>query len=139
MKKDTTKLKILFFAPIILSVLFALGCETDIIESGCGITCGNGIQEAMSLAAMETVTLCAIPLALRLFKFGVIARKVKSSKRWFMHLATARILLLAMPLLIDTILYYHYMVPAYAYMAVMMLLAMAFIYPSDSRCKNETE
>ncbi len=139
MRKDTTKLKILFFAPIILSALFALGCETDIIESGCGITAEDNMGEVISLYMMEIVTLCAIPLALRLFKFGAIARKVKSSRQWFMRLATVRITMLTVPLLIDTMLYYHYMAPTYAYMAVMILLAMAFVYPSESRCKNETE
>ncbi len=139
MKKDIIRLKILFFAPIILSVLFALGCETDSFENGCGITAGNNMRETITLYIMETVTLCVIPLALRLFKFGFIARKIKGSWQWFMRLAAIRIIMMEVPLLVNTMLYYHYVKPAYIYMAVMILLAMVFIYPSESRCKNETE
>ncbi len=139
MKKDSNRLKILFFVPIALSALFAIGCETDLIEDGLGITEGDNPGEIIALAIMETVTLCAIPLALRLFKFGAVAKKVKSSRQMFMRFASARILMLALPLVANTLLYYYWLVPAFGYLAMMMLLAMAFVYPSESRCNNETE
>ena len=139
MKKDSNRLKALVFTPIALCALFAAGCETDIIESGLGITDNGGTGEVIALAIMETITLCVIPLALRLFKFGFVAKKVKGSRLNFMRFATVRILLLTLPLMANTALYYFYIVPAFGYMAIMLLLAMPFIYPSESRCKNEME
>ena len=139
MKKDSNRLKALFLTPIALSALLAAGCETDIIESGLGITDNGGNGEVIALAIMETITLCVIPLALRLFKFGFVAKRVKVSRHSFLCFATVRILLLTLPLMVNTVLYYFYIVPAFGYMAIMLLLAMPFIYPSESRCKNEME
>ena len=139
MKKDSNRLKALFFTPIALSALLAAGCETDIIESGLGITDNGGNGEVIVLAIMETITLCVIPLALRLFKFGFVAKRVKVSRHSFLCFATVRIFLLTLPLMANTALYYFYIVPAFGYMAIMLLLAMPFIYPSESRCKNEME
>lgn len=139
MQKESNKLKILFFTPIVMAVLFAAGSEFGIIESGYGVTEDNGMGCIMALTVMEVATLCAIPLALRLFKFGAVAKRVKASRSGFMRFATVRILLLALPLLANTLLYYYYVKPTFLYLAIMLLLSMAFVYPSKSRCENETE
>jgi hypothetical protein len=139
MQKESNRLKILFFTPIVMAVLFAAGSEFGIIESGYGVTEDNEMGCIMALTVMEVATLCAIPLALRLFKFGVVAKRVKASRSGFMRFATVRILLLALPLLANTLLYYYYVKPTFLYLAIMLLLSMAFVYPSKSRCENETE
>ena len=46
--------------------------------------------------------------------------------------------LLADPMLINTLLYYVFMNVAFGYMAIIGLLSMVFVYPSKSRCEQET-
>jgi hypothetical protein len=138
MKRTVTILKSLFFIPVIFSLFFAISCETNLREVGTGVK-ENNTSEIIILAVMELLTICNIPLALRLFKFKHIAKKLKGSKRNLLRYGAIRILMLASILLLNTIFYYYYLVPTFGYLAIIILLAMIFIYPSKSRCKNEIE
>ncbi len=91
------------------------------------------------MGVMELITLCVIPVALRLMKFESIAKKANESWHNYVMIASARILMMALPMLANTLLYYYYMIPAFGYLAIILVLAMVFVYPSKSRCKNETE
>ncbi len=139
MKDRTTILKALYLTPTILAIAFAIMCETGLLECGWGIEANNNTQEVITLGIMEMITLCVIPVALRLMKFESVARKAKASWRGYVRIASARILMMALPMVADTLLYYYYMIPAFGYLAIILVLAMVFVYPSKSRCKNETE
>ena len=87
------------------------------------------------------ITLCQIPLALRLFRFARIHRELicwpeEALLKW----GLIRILLLGVPLVANTLFYYFYAFePAYGYLAVILLLSMPFILPTMNRCKAETQ
>lgn len=138
MKRTVRILKSLFFIPIIFSLLIAICCETNLIEVGAGVS-DNKTSEIIILGIMELLTLCSIPLALRLFKFKRIENKLKGSQHSLLRYGTIRILMLAPLLLLNTTFYYYYVVPTFGYLAIIILLAMVFIFPSTSRCNNEIE
>ena len=68
-------LMIQFFLPVILSLLMVVLFETDALEAGCWA--GSGQKEFACLVAMELLTICCIPLSLRLFKFKNVAKVLK--------------------------------------------------------------
>ena len=85
---------------------------------------------------MELLTLCFIPVALRLFKFQFVANSLTSASnllRW----ASIRMLMLCLPMVANTLLYYMYMNVAFGYMAIILLLCLAFVLPTKSRCEQE--
>ena len=90
---------------------------------------------------MILITLCLVPLALRLFKFEKIhLALVKTSSAALLRWGIIRILVLGLLLIVNTLLYYIYgFEPAFGYLAVMVMLTMPFVFPTMSRCKAETE
>ena len=47
--------------------------------------------------------------------------------------------MLGVPLVANTDLYYMSMNTAYGYMAIILLIVMPFVYPSKTRCEEETK
>ena len=90
---------------------------------------------------MILITLCMVPLALRLFKFEKIhLALVKTPSAALLRWGIIRILVLGLLLIVNTLLYYIYgFEPAFGYLAVMVMLTMPFVFPTMSRCKAETE
>ena len=62
-------------------------------------------------------------------------QKAVALKKW----GLLRLLLLFLPLLADTLLYYIYMNPTFGYLGIILALCLPFVYPSESRCIAETE
>ncbi len=137
MKRTKNLLQVIFFAPIVISALFAILCEVGIMEEGIGISEENNYAEFAITIFMELITLVHIPLALRLFKFTFIEKALKGNPHNLLVFGTIRITMLALPLIINTTLYYIFLSAAFGYMALILLLSMMFIFPSESRCKNE--
>lgn len=89
---------------------------------------------------LEMFTIVFIPLSLKLFSFKRIRRKLLQGKAAsLLPWGTARINMLCVPMLVNTIMYYQTLSPAFGYMAIILLLCLFFIYPSMSRCYAETE
>lgn len=118
--------------PIITIVLH----ETDIITSG--ILADKEHQEFLVLSVMEILTLCCIPLSMKLMKIRNIRKSIMANPpRNFMKWGIIRLFLIGVPLIINTIFYYSYMNVAFGYMGIIGMLCMFFIYPSKERCANE--
>ena len=49
-----------------------------------------------------------------------------------------RLLILEVPMVIDTLLYYIYMNTTFGYLAIILLLCLPFVFPSLNRCLAET-
>lgn len=90
--------------------------------------------------AIILLTLAAIPLALRLFKFSKVNSQLKANPaRALLRWGSLRIALLGGLMFVNTVLYYVFgYQPAFGYLAVVCLLAMPFIIPTKSRCEAET-
>ena len=50
----------------------------------------------------------------------------------------SRLLILEVPMVINTLLYYIYMNTTFGYMGIMLLLCLPFVFPTLNRCLAET-
>jgi len=138
MKKTKRSLLLIFSVFLLLSVVIVILFETDTLLPG---TLAADKQSEFILATiLELLTLGAIFMGLRLFKFKTVhedltTRKAPALMRW----GSVRLLLLELPMLCNTLLYYIYMNTTFGYMAIILALCLPFVYPSEGRCKAETE
>ncbi len=128
----------LFWGSIVLAVLLAVLFETGLLPKA--VWQDYASQEVMTRMIMELVTLAMIPLSLYLFKFGhvhagLLKRKEKALNLW----GVLRLLMLLVPMIVNTLLYYMFMQTTYGYMAIILLICLPFVYPSLGRCKADTE
>ena len=138
MKKTRNILMSLFWGCIVLAVLLAVLFETELLPKA--VWQEYASQEVMTRMIMELVTLAMIPLSLYLFKFGhvhadLLKRKEKALNLW----GVLRLLMLLVPMIVNTLLYYMFMQTTYGYMAIILLICLPFVYPSLGRCKADTE
>lgn len=138
MKKTKNLLSCVFAAGMIVVVILVVLYESDILVSG--MLAGAHQSEFLWTTLMELATLGCAFLALRLFKFDKVHRalndqKAVALKKW----GLLRLLLLFLPLLADTLLYYIYMNPTFGYLGIILALCLPFVYPSEGRCIAETE
>jgi len=112
--------------------------EKDVLLAGSLAT--SDATEFVMVMTMEALTICLIPLALRLFKFDRIGKslaegKEKSLLRW----GTLRMMMICVPLMANTLFYYLFMNVAFGYMAIICLICLIFVNPTMGRCINETK
>ena len=137
MKEVSVKLTILFWTFVALSILTVVLFETNVLEFGYYAS-DNTQAEFLLTIMMEILTLAAIPVALKLFKFkkvraDLVSRKSEALRKW----GILRLLLLLVPMLVNTLLYYAYGKTTFGYMAIILLLTLPFVYPSKERCESE--
>ena len=131
------KLQLIFWIPIVLSAIIIVSGELDIIPNG--ILANDKQVEFVIMSMMEILTIIAIPVALKLFKFKAIANKLASDtllhfERW----GIVRLCLLNVPMVINLVCYYLFVGAGFGYLAI-LFLSLFFVYPSLSRCYNETD
>lgn len=125
--------------PVVFVGLMVLVFETGLLSEGFA-ACEKNV-EFVCLSIMELITICAIPFALRLFKFGAIHRrlisddKVRQLRLW----GSVRMAMLCVPMVANLVLYYSFVHAGFGYMSIILLLALFFVYPTSSRCYNETD
>lgn len=125
-----------FMLPVILSLAIVLLYESDLLAEGSMM--GNAVLEYQIVGVMEIITICLIPPALRLFKFKTLHRRVvNKAGRGMIKWGAFRIAMIGFPMIINTFLYYQYINVAFGYMAIIGLLSLVFVYPSETRCRQE--
>lgn len=139
MKKTKNILTILFWTLLLTSVIIAVIFETGIMESGYLATQESNAEFILTII-IELLTLAVIPLSLKLFRFksvkqSLIAGRETALVKW----GTIRISMLLLLLLLNVILYYQFMNTSFAYMALIVIICLPFIYPSMDRCLIEVE
>lgn len=137
MTEVRNKLLALFVGMIVAALLIVVLFETGVCEDGV-LTGVNPQVEFAFLTVMELLTIAMIPLALRLLKFKNIEnelreRHLEALKKW----GALRLLLLELPLVLNTLFYYLFLNTSFGYMAIILLICMAFVYPSEPRCAVE--
>ena len=139
MKNVKNTLTVLLWTVLALALIVVVLFETDVLMFG--YYAGSGEQaEFLLTTMMELLTLAVIPLALKLFKFprvhaDLVSRKAEALRKW----GLLRLLMLMVPLLVNTLLYYAYANVAFGYMAIILVIVLPFVYPSMERCQSETE
>ena len=137
MKKVIKQLMAFYIAQIALALVVVVLFELDVLPVG--VMADDKQSDFIFTALMEIVSLGAAFLGLRLFKFkaihdDLVKRQEKAMWKWGM----ARLIILEAPMVIDTLLYYIYMNTTYGYLAIIMLLTLPFVFPSENRCIAET-
>ena len=137
MKKVSKQLMAFYIAQIALALVVVVLFELDVLPVG--VMADDKQSDFIFTALMESVSLGAAFLGLRLFKFkaihdDLVKRQEKAMWKWGM----ARLIILEAPMVIDTLLYYIYMNTTYGYLAIIMLLTLPFVFPSENRCIAET-
>lgn len=132
MKKTVNILRTLFIASVGIAVVVAALYELDILPSG--VLADRPQDEFLCTIAMELVTIVFIPIALRLFKTKDVDRRldegdIKTFKTW----SIVRILMITVPMLMNTLLYYIFMNTTFGYMALILLICLPFIYPATRK------
>lgn len=139
MKNVKNTLTVLLWTVLALALIVVVLFETDVLMFG--YYAGSGEQaEFLLTTMMELLTLAVIPLALKLFKFprvhaDLVSRKAETLRKW----GLLRLLMLLVPLLVNTLLYYAYANVAFGYMAIILVIVLPFVYPSMERCQSETK
>ncbi len=137
MKLISQKLTVACFLLLALTIGFVLLYETDTLESG--LLAEDKQSEFFLTFMMELLSLCAAFLGLRLFKFAFVhAELVTHPEPAMLKWGIIRLLILEVPMLIDTLLYYIYMNTTFGYLGIMLLLCLPFVFPSVGRCLAET-
>lgn len=137
MKRTKCILTVELFSSIAVSLAIVTLFETGLLLPG-SLT-GNTNAEFLTVSCMEIVTICMIPLSLRLFKFTRINKRLKADghealTKW----GSLRMAMLCVPMMINTLMYYLFgLNVAFGYMGIICLVCLPFIYPSASRCVNE--
>lgn len=125
-----------FLSAIVIVVGMVVIYESDVV--GVGVMATLDSLEFVLTTAMELVTLVAIPLALRMFKFSRVRKSLATGKeKALRYWGTLRILLLGVPLVLNTLLYYLFMATTFGYMAIILLLCMPFVFPALGKCYYE--
>ena len=125
-------LRNLFWGTVAVPLLIATVYECDVLPTG--VFAGNAQEEVLAVIIMELLTIVMIPLALRLFKAKDVERKVAEGdtlalRRW----GALRILMITVPLLLNTIGYYLFMNTTFGYMALILLICLPFVYTSPKK------
>ena len=137
MKKVSKQLLVFYTFQVALALVLVVLFETDVLPVG--IKVDDKQSEFILTALMEIISLAAAFLGLRLFKFkaihnDLVRRKEIAMWKWGM----TRLLILEAPMVINTLLYYIYMNTTFGYLGIILLLCLPFVFPSLSRCQDET-
>lgn len=129
-----------FICSIAVALIIVILYETEILLPG-ALALNNKLCFVVA-TIMELLTIAIIPFALRLFKFRKVNSKLteNESTRWenLLKFGSVRILLLAIPMIINVVCYYLFTLTAFAYMAIILFLCMFFVYPTVDKCIAET-
>lgn len=128
--------QLLFY--ILLSAVAVFAYETEILVPG--VFADDSTLQYGALMVMELLTICTIPLSLKLFSFKKVKTQLERNGLKGLRLfGTLRINMLGIPVLMNTFFYYQFVAVAFAYMAIIGLLCVTFVYPSMGRCMNEIQ
>ena len=126
MNKTISLLRTVLIANVGVAVVIAALYELDILPSG--MFTGRPQDEFLSTISMELITIVFIPVALRLFKTKDVEKRleegnIKAFRKW----GLLRILMITVPLVLNTLLYYSFMNTTFGYMALILLICLPFI------------
>lgn len=132
-------LQIIFAGCIGLPLFAVLLFETDLLPSGC--LAGEAQIEFWGVLLCELLALGCIPVALRLIrpKSQKNITDLSELDSYYRCRATWRLLLLGVPLLLNTLLYYFLMSPALGYLSLILAACLFFVIPTQARVEQETQ
>lgn len=88
--------------------------------------------------ATQLTTIVCLPVALSMFRWKPMARRLRSRPGALCGLGSLRIALIDVPMLANTLFYEQTQLASFGYLAIISMLCLFFIYPSLERCRAET-
>lgn len=139
MKRVKNILAAEMLASLLVSLIIIVLYESGTLLAG--YLQDNANAEFLSVTCMEIVTICMIPLSLKMFKWKKVSASLKNDDgRALIKWGTLRMAMICIPMMLNTLFYYLFgFNVAFGYMGIIGLICLAFIYPSTSRCVNETQ
>lgn len=140
MKRTQNLLMAVFWGQLLLAALIYVCCEYLHIDIAVLADTAEQTRYVVS-TVMILATLTFVPTALRMFKMRRIhAELVNFREAALLKWGVVRLTLLGDAMIINTMLYYLFgFEPSFGYLAVILLLAMPFVYPTMDRCMAEVE
>ncbi len=135
MDKIRRILTVAFWLPVLVSLAVIVIYECELALPGQWSV--DKVLEYYLAIAMEIVTICLIPLSLRLFKLNFVRKSIELDALRGMRLwGSLRIAMLTLPMVANIWLYYQFVNVAFGYMGIIGLLCLVFVYPSETRCNS---
>ena len=125
----------IFWAFIVITTLLIAFFETVQPQLNLPL---SAVDTFWIVAIMEMLTICAIPVAMKLTRFSFVKKRITGINS-LQKVLMLRLVVLAGLMVINTLLHYLLHQTALGYLAIVLLLSLVFIYPSLSRCQNEYE
>ena len=137
MKKISKQLTFVYILLLAIALAIVALYEFGVLESG--VLADSKQTEFVALTVMELTSLAAAFIGLRLFKFRMIHNElVTNEEPAMLKWGLLRLLILEVPMIVNTYLYYIYMNTTFGYLAIILLLCLPFVMPTESRCLAET-
>jgi membrane protease YdiL (CAAX protease family) len=137
MKKISKQLTFVYILLAAIALAIVALYEFGVLESG--VLADSKQTEFVALMVMELTSLAAAFIGLRLFKFRMIHNElVTNEEPAMLKWGLLRLLILEVPMVVNTYLYYIYMYTTFGYLAIILLLCLPFVMPTESRCLAET-
>lgn len=124
-----------FLTSIAVGLVIVVLFENDLLPCGIMISDDKSVEFVVA-TIMELLTICVIPVALKLFRFKRISKLLTSAEalsKW----GTIRLLMLCVPMIVNTVFYYMFMNVAFGYMGIIIFLCLFFVVPTKERCRSE--
>lgn len=135
----TNKLRIFFAAEILTPILLAIVFETALVEMDSHLVDEPLVTYWMQMAGI-VLTISAIPFALKMMKLAYVKRRIQTSELEYCRWSIIRIAILGVPLIFNTLAYYLLEFdPTCGYLALIVLVAFCFVWPTDGRMRQERE
>lgn len=125
----------IFLTSIAVGLVIVVLFENDLLPCGIMISDDKSVEFVVA-TIMELLTICVIPVALKLFRFKRISKLLTSAEalsKW----GTIRLLMLCVPMIVNTVFYYMFMNVAFGYMGIIIFLCLFFAVPTKERCRSE--
>ncbi len=125
----------IFLTSIAVGLVIVVLFENDLLPCGIMISDDKSVEFVVA-TIMELLTICVIPVALKLFRFKRISKLLTSAEalsKW----GTIRLLMLCVPMIVNTVFYYMFMNVAFGYMGIIIFLCLFFVVPTKERCRSE--
>ena len=136
MKKISKQLTFVYVVLVAVALAIVAIYELGLLESG--VLADSKQTEFVAMTVMELTSIGAAFLGLRLFKFHMIhdelvCLKESAMLKWGM----LRLLILEVPMVVNTYLYYMYMNATFGYLALILLLTLPFVMPTEAAASTK--
>lgn len=139
----TLNLRVNFFFWLLPALAVLLLYETEICMPGVWIGTEMSEMFFFFLTATQLLTLCSIPVALKLLNWKMIRRQIavpdRKGAQAYLRWSIVRCAILGGCLLLNLVVYYGTLEKANALCALILFFSYFFCWPSEAKRKAETE